>query len=189
MFSFVKERKAEAALAAISPGVLSLISSASPLERAAALAVANAMLIAGTAQWGREFAHAPMKLEKETACDALSVLADHHAKLEISAAALSGRPASDPQISACKWELVATQVVMVTAGASMGREYADIAREAWRALGVARRHSEEAVKALLHYGKAYSLDPVPLPKGKKADRAHLTTLASSLPPMFRTRKA
>jgi len=188
MFSFVKERKAEAALEAIAPGVVATVSSTTPVERAAALAVANAMLIAGTAQWGREFAHAPMKLPREAAVDALCVLADRHAKLEESIAALSGRPVADPQISACRWEVAATQVVIVTAGASLGKQYAEAARECWKILGAARRHADEATKAMLRYAKAYSVDPVPAIRGRKPDREHLFSLASALPPMFRTRK-
>lgn len=188
MFSFVKERKAEAALAAISPGVLALIGSATPTERAAALAVANAMLLSGAAQWGRAFSHEPMKISREAACDALCVLADHHLKLEGAAGSVVGRPPSDPQVSACKWELVATQVVMVTTGASFGRQYADVARKAWQALSAARRNAPEAVRALMEYARAYSIDPVPPVNGKNADRDYLSALASSLPPMFRRRK-
>ena len=188
MFSFVKERKAEAALSAIAGGIESLVASASPIERAAAVAVANAMLIAGSKQWGREFSHAPMKLPRETAIDALSVLADHHAKLEISAAALAGRAPADPQISCCKWEIVATQVVMVTAGASLGRDYAQAARSAWASLSAARRHAEDAVKAMLYHSKAYGIPPIP-PCGRKPDRAGIMALATSLPPMFRKKKA
>lgn len=189
MFSFVKERKALAALAAVSPGVEALILTTGPAERAAALAVANAMLLAGASQWGRAFSHAPMKLDRETACDALSVLADRHAKLEMAASELSGRPPADPQISACRWEVAATQAVMVTAGASLGREHAVSARKAWTALALGRRHADEGVKALLLHAKAYSAPPVPEVGGKKADRAYLISLASSLPPMFRSKAA
>lgn len=189
MFSFVKERKALAALAAISPGVESLILATTPAERAAALAVANAMLLAGAAQWGRHFSHSPMKLGKETACDAVAVLADRHSKLEMAAADLAGRPPSDPQISACRWELAATQAVMVTAGACLAREHASAARKAWAALGAGRRHADEGVRALLLHAKAYSAPPVPEVHGRKPDRAYLTSLASNLPPMFRSRTA
>lgn len=189
MFSFVKERKAVAALEAIAPGAVATVTSATPVERAAALAVANAMLIAGMSQWGREFAHAPMKLPREAAVDALCVLADHHAKLEQSAEDLSGRPAADPQISACRWELAATQVVMVTTGAGLGRQYASAARECWKVLGASRRHADGAVKAMLRYAKAYSVDPVPAAGGRRPDRARLLSLASALPPMFRSGRA
>lgn len=188
MFSFVKERKAEAALSAIVGGLEGVVSSASPVERAAAVAVANAMLIAGSKQWGREFSHAPMKLSREIASDAVSVLADHHAKLEMAASALSGRAASDPQISCCRWEIVATQVVMITAGASFGKLYADAARSAWRTLSSARIHADEAVAAMLYHSKAYSTPPVPA-CGRKTDRDGLLALASTLPPMFRKKKA
>lgn len=185
MFSFVKERKALAALAAISPGAEAAILATTPPERAAALAVANAMLLAGATQWGRAFSHAPMRLGRETACDAVCVLADRHATLEIAAGDLSGRPPSDPQISACRWEIAATQAVIVTAGASLGREHAAAAKKVWAALGMARRHADEGVKALLQHARAYSAPPIPETTGRKADKAYLTALASSMPPMFR----
>lgn len=189
MFSYVKERKAETALKAIAPTAVATVSSATPVERAAALAVANAMLIAGEAQWGREFAYAPMKLPREAAIDALCVLADHHAKLEQAISVLPGRPAADPQTAACRWEIAATQAVMVTAGASLGSQYASAARECWKILGASRRHADEAVNMMLRYAKAYSVDPVPAIRGRRPDREHLASLASVLPPMFRHRKA
>lgn len=182
MFTFVKERKAVAALESLSPGIQEFAAGCTPVERAAALAAANAMLITGAKAWGRAYSHEPMRLGNEAAWDAVCVLADRHAGLEAAASDLVGRPASDLQASAWKWDTLATQVVMVTVGCSLDRRYAAAARDGWKTLWSARRAAREAARRMDEHSRAYSVAPVP---GRRTDLAYLETLASTLPPMFR----
>lgn len=70
-FAFVKERKAEALLGNAAANIMDFVQQLTPTERAAALAWANAALLAGKAEYGREIAHAPMRLKPELAVKAV----------------------------------------------------------------------------------------------------------------------
>lgn len=188
MFEFIKERKAAAALDLVVERLPGTLASCSGMERCAARAVANAMLLAGVGDYGRDFAHAPMKLDPIKAFDAVSNLADRHRQKCDAGDSLSGRPAHDPVFSAYKWEMLAIETVMVTIGCSIHGDARSSARTTWESLKKVGMHADDAVRALQIYAKAYSIDPVPMVSGRKIDKAYLVSLASHLPPMFRPKK-
>jgi len=183
-----RQKDAIEILDGILPSILPQISAVPAGERAAALAVANAMLLAGAEKWGRNLSHSPMKLSPAAASEAVTSLAAHHRSIENAISEAGIRPADDPYPAACRWELIATKLVMVTAGARMGRSYAEAAGAAWRKISSARRAAEDGVRLLQEYAQAYSVSPVPLFGNRKPDRQLLLSLASSLPPMFRSKR-
>lgn len=184
----IRKSKGEDALAVIVPNLISLVQSVSVIERCSALAVANALLLKAASHWGREITHQPMKIGKGTAQVLLDVLYEQYVKLEAAFDSTDGSSVDDVYVMACKWEMVATQVVMVTIGASLSREYANAARQVWILLGKSRVASKEAVKALMEYNSVYQVSPVPLPLGREVNRGYLMSLATSLPPIFSPRK-
>jgi hypothetical protein len=188
MFEFIKERRALATLDQVAQRLPKSLSSATGLERCAAKGVANAYLLAGVAEFGPEFAHAPMKLRPEVVYDAVGNLGERHRQTLDSSVSLSGRPAHDPVFSAWKWEILALELVIATVGCSIHGESRLAASKCWGAMKSVGIHVDDAVKAMLTYAKTYSIDPVPAVGTRKIDRQWLVSLTSHMPPMYRKAK-
>lgn len=184
-FAFVKERRAETLLGNATANILDFVQQLSPSERAAALAWANAALLGGIPEYGREFAHAPTKIRQDKAIKAIMDFGAYRRQIEDAAESVSDRPQHDPAVAAYKWELLGAQTVMVTAGAALTKEARAAAREIWAILGKATPYAAEAVRTMLIYGKTYDVEVIPAVPNKKGDKAFLLALASTLPPMFR----
>lgn len=188
MFSFVNERKAVNALAALVSTTPASVTSATPVERAAALILSNVLLVVGSRTWGREVLHAPNRLPRQVAVDAVCVMADEHARLETAAAALDGRSINDPAVRALRWEVMANEVVTITIGVSLVEKGQASVRECWKALWGSNRSRDEALKVMAQYAKAYSIEPTPRIGGKRPSEDYLRKLGSALPPMFRPKQ-
>jgi hypothetical protein len=189
MFSFIHERKALESLERVSDGAAERIASNTPVRRAAALAVANATLIVSARKWGRNVTHAPMKLSPEVAAEAVSAFSDRLDRLSLNAESLQGRPSGDPAVDSFRWDLMATEVLVLTLGASLSANAAREAGKCWKHLWSARRSAEDAAQLMMHFSKAYSTPPIPLSSpGEKVTLKRLVTLASVLPPMYRPKK-
>jgi hypothetical protein len=184
-FNFLKERKAEAILDVTSSNILEFVQQLSPMERSAALAWANAALLAGVEEYGRAIAYAPMRLAPETCLKAVTDFATYHKQVEESSGAANDRPANDPAVSAFKWEMLASQAVIVTAGAKIHLGARAAARQIWPILGKATPYAQEAAAVMMAYARTYEVEPVPPVPRKKSDKALLLGLASVLPPMYR----
>ena len=184
-FAFVKERKAETILDNAAENVTDFAVQLSQMERAAALAWANAALLAGVGTYGREFAHAPMKLGSDNAIQAVMDFGAYRKQVEDAADSVNNRAAHDPAVAAFKWEMLGTQAVILTAGASIHQDARNAARAIWKILGEARPYAADAVRAMMIYAKAYDVEAIPQVPNKKGDKAFLLALASTLPPMFR----
>lgn len=184
-FHFVKERKAEALLANAVGNISDFVKQLTPTERACALAWANASLLAAKAEYGREIAHAPMRMKPETAVKAVMDFGSYRRQIEDAVEGVDKRAAHDPAISAFKWELLGSQAVMVTAGAVLTKDARTAAKAIWQILGQSIPYAREAVRLMTIYGKTYDVEVIPPIPNKKGDKDFLLALASSLPPMFR----
>lgn len=184
-FAFVKERKAESILANATENIMDFVQELSPTERAAALAWANAALLAGRSEYGREFAHAPTKMKPELAVKAILDFGAYRRQIEDAVEKVDERPTHDPAVAAYKWELLGAQTVIVTAGAALTKSSRAVARDIWAVLAKTTPYARDAVRAMLIYGKTYDVEVIPAVPNKKGDKAFLLALASSLPPMFR----
>lgn len=190
MFDFIQERKAVESLEAVAAGVVDRLAAATPVRRAAALAVANATLIASAPKWGKEVTHAPMKMSPKVAAEAVSAFANSREKLIHNSEELNGRPATDPAVDAFQWDLMAHEVLIVTLGASLNPAAASAAGKCWKRLYASRRHAENAARLMMHFSKSYSTSPIPMAsKKEKLTEKKLISLASVLPPMYRPKKA
>jgi hypothetical protein len=188
MFEFIKERKAHSALDLVAERLPRTLSAASGLERCAAKGVANAYLLAGVADWGQNFSHAPMRLAPKRVYDAVANLYDQHRQKLDSADSLNGRPAIDPVFAAWKWEMLALELVIATAGCSIHPDARVAAGTTWDALKKVGIHVSSAVDAMEIYARTYAIDPVPRVGKRKTDRAWLVSLVSHMPPMYRKTK-
>lgn len=184
----LRTSKGQDALAVIAPELIAFIGSVSAVERCSALAVSNALLLKAASHWGREISHQPMKIQPDTIATVLDALHDQYTRLEGAFDNTDGSNQKDIYVMACKWEMVATQVVMVTVGASLSRDYANVARQAWGLLAKSRHVAQDAVNTLFEYGKVYQDSPVPLLPGKQPTKSYLFALATNLPPMFSANK-
>jgi hypothetical protein len=184
-FAFVKERKAEALLANAAANIMDFVQQLSQTERAAALAWANAALLAGKAEYGRELAYDPKRMKPELAVKAVLHFGAYRRQIEDAIDSVDSRPSHDPAIAAFKWELLGAQVVMVTAGAALTKDARTAAKAIFGVLEEAIPYAEEAVRGMTIYGKTYDVEVIPAVPNKKSDKAFLLALASSLPPMFR----
>lgn len=189
MFNFIHERKALESLERVSDGAAERIATNTPVRRAAALAVANATLIVSAKKWGKNVSHAPMKLTPEISAEAVSAFSDRLDRLSLNAESLQGRPAGDPAVDSFKWDLMATEVLILTLGASLSSEAAKEAGKCWKSLWAARRRAEDAARLMMHFSKSYSTTPIPLASpSEKVSLERLISLASVLPPMYRPKK-
>lgn len=194
MFSFVKEKKALAALEYTAPLVVTRLTALTPVEKAQVLAVANSLMVAGGFVYGRNFSHAPMKLDLNDKVkvgqrlDAVLELAQRIEQIQETAPKLDGLRADDPKLAAFKRELSGCEVALVTAGAVFHEGARRATISAWRTLSRAIPFASDAVKVLLLYTKTHSLEPVVRINGVAPDARLLFSLASTLPPMFEEAK-
>lgn len=187
-FAFIKERKANNLLDNAASNILDFVSELSATERAAALAWSNAALLAGVHEYGKAFAYTPMKIERKIAIKAVNDFGHFREQIEGAATKVHNRGAHDPAVSAYKWELLGSQVVILTAGASLHKDARDAARAIWRILETSKPHARQAVQAMSLYSKAYDVDAIPQIPRKEINKSLLLSLASTLPPMFRQKK-
>lgn len=188
MFEFIKERKAQAALDLVAERLPKTLSGATGLERCAARGVANAYLLAGATDFGQNFSHAPMKLTEDKVFAAVASLYDQHRQKLDAVDSLSGRPAIDPVFSAWKWEMLALELVIATAGCSIHAAALSAAKNTWLDLKKVDMHVENALDAMESYARTYAIEPVPRVGNRKPDRSWLRSLVSVMPPMYRNTK-
>jgi len=188
MFSFVKQRKAENVVGTLASSTPEAVDKASSIERAAALVLTNVLMFVGAKSWGRQLIERPAALPRNTAIDAVCLLADEHARLESAADTLDGRPVTDPAIMAYRWELLANEVVTLTVGSGFSADAAQAMRQCWKSLWSARRSCDDAVRAMMFYAKSYSIEPTPRIDGLVPSADFLRKMGRTLPPTFRRKK-
>lgn len=178
-------RRYEKHLLLISSKLRSLLVSLSPAEKAAAIAVANAMLLRGASAWGNSVTHSPKDIPLKTLSDALDVLFSRYNDITAKMDNLGEFEVGDPYVSACKWELAAVQLVILTISVRLSKTYSSAALSSWKQLWKYRRFAPDAVNLMVRYAETYGVPPLPLPDGKKINKSYLMALSSTLPPMFR----
>ena len=190
-FGFFKERRARAVVQNTMPSLPEGIQLLAPVERAATLAIANAMLEAGADAWGPGVLKSPSALAKGVAVEAVLVLAAHHGRLRESLESMQRRNMDDVAYSQAMRELRATEVLIGTLGAVLVEGRKPPVNEAWKLLWSARDQSLAGAKALAEFYHHTKASPVPRSKVRpgKLKAADLVLLASTLPPFLQKRPA
>lgn len=189
MFSFKsKKQDNSGVLERIADNLQGIISGLSSIDRVAAFTYANALLLVCASTWGDEVTSAPEKLKRNVANETISSLLVSYARIEESFRETNGASASDPFVMACRWEMVSTQLVMITMAVSFDPKYAKISRECWKELWASQRSAPQAVDAIMEFSAEYNKVPFYMVEGRTFNRKFVIALATSLPPMFKTKK-
>jgi hypothetical protein len=189
MFGAVRQRRTAMAALSVSESAPRGVSALPLPERAAALAVANAMLRVAAVTYGQDALARPAALPRKTLFRIVADLAEAHAKLLDILAASEGKGMKDPDFAAAMRQLRATETLMLTFGAVLAPQCAEAMRRCWKALWTARGSALDAVRILRRYETGFGADALPLPDGAEpwTDR-EIAKLAASLPPMFVRKK-
>lgn len=192
MFGFFKERRARAVVQSTLPSLPEGIQLLGRVDRAATLAIANAMLEAGADTWGPQVLRNPNLLPKPACIEAVLVLANHHGQLRTQALEpMQRRNMEDVAYAQAMRELRATELLIGTLGASLVDGRKPAVNEAWKLLWESRDQALDGAKALVDFAKHAKALPVPKAKARpgKTMGADLVRLASTLPPFLRRKPA
>ena len=161
----------------------------SPVERAATLAIANALLSVAADKWGGAVVERPQALSPNVAASIVNALAESHAKALAALRAYSDRGMDDATYSQAMRQVRATEVAMGAVGRRFtGPEGVKAVNGAWKALWNARGMAPDAATVLLRFAKVSGgADALPRAPGRNGPyvRDEVVRLASSLPAMYR----
>lgn len=191
MFGYFKRNRAKVVVQSVMPGLREGIQSLAPVDRAATLAIVNAMMEAAADQWGQGVLTAPTKIPRDTAAQAVVSLAAHHAKLvRDGLGRMQDRGMGDVAYAQAMRETRATEMLIATIGSCLHEGSKEEVAAAWGLLWKARGSTAEAAETLRDYARHAKVDPVPRSRRRlhAAGRADLERLASSVPPFLRPRK-
>jgi hypothetical protein len=179
---FLNERRARRAVAAASAAIADAFAGQPAHERAAIMAISNAILAAVASEHGDLVLTRPAALKRATASTILGELSTSLSKLSAVLDALSDRDHGDPVLDGVHRQMRATELVVATLGISLDPTARSPVLEAWRALYRARRHAGEAVAALTAFREETGTSPVP--EGVPSTRGDLLALATTPPPFL-----
>lgn len=185
--NFFTRRRARRATFAARAALAGAFAGQPPAERAAIMAVANAILASVAARHGDAVLLRPAALRKDEAAAIIAELSVSITKLSLSLDRLSDRDFGDPVLDGVHRQMRATELVVGTLGTALDPSGKRIVAEAWSALYGARRHAKAAVAALLAFQEETGISPVP--EGVPSRPADLLAMATTAPPFLRARTA
>ncbi len=189
MFGVFRERRARAAMALVVGSVGEGVGLLSPVDRAATMAIANALLSVAAEHWGRVVVERPQALSGATAATIVNMLAESHGKALSALKAYGDRGMGDATYSQAMRQVRATEVAMGAVGRRFtGPEGVREVNGAWKALWNARGMADEAATVLLRFTKVSGgADALPRTASRNGPyvRDDVVRLASTLPAMFR----
>lgn len=192
LFGFLKERRARSVVEGVLPALPEGVQLLGRADRAATLAIANAMLEVAAASWGPDALRDPAALPKRTAAEAVLVLAGHHVRLRTEQLEpMQRRNMDDIAYSQAMRQLRATELLIGTLGGCLLDSKPAGVRASWKMLWEAREHAVEGGRTLAAFMRHARARPVPACKSApgKLTAADLVRLCSTLPPFLRPRKA
>lgn len=185
MFGFLRVRRARTIIEQIGPGLADNLAKLPLVDRAATLAIVNAMLLAGGQQWGPKVAQAPHRLTKDTATEVIFELAERQSQvLNDVLIPLQKRNMSDVVYAQAMRQLRALELMIVTMGAAIDPLASRRAVAGWKVLLKARASASEAALVLIQYSQHAKARPLPAIQGKTLTRANLVELAQIAPPFL-----
>jgi hypothetical protein len=179
---FFIERRARRAAAAATAAIGDAFAGQSAHERAAIMAISNAILASVASQHGDLVLTRPAALKRSTVSTILAELSTSLSKLSAVLDALSDREHGDPVLDGVHRQMRATELVVATLGISLDPKAKSPVLEAWRTLYKARRHAGEAVAALTAFREETGTSPVP--EGVPSGRGDLLAMATTPPPFL-----
>lgn len=184
---FFTRRRAHRATSAAMSSLADAFAGQPHAERAAIMAVANALLASVAARHGDIVMKRPSALDRDDAAAIVAELSLSMAKLAVALEESSGRDFGDPVLDGIHRQMRATELVVGTLGTAIDPSCKRVVAEAWSALYAARRHAKAAVAALLAFQEETGTSPIP--EGVPSKPADLLALATTAPPFLRVRAA
>ncbi len=187
MLGMFREKRARLAMAQVAAGIAEGVQVLSPVDRAATMAIANALLAVAAERWGREVVESPKTLSAGAAASIVVMLSEAHAKCLEALKAQRDRGMGDLTYSQAMRQLRATEAAM----GAVGRRFLDpggvrAVTDAWKALWTSRSKAPEAAEVLLRFTQMNGADALPRTASRNGpfEREEVVRLASTLPPMF-----
>lgn len=158
-------------------------------EKAATLAVANAMIVALSRETGLPIATDPKSIAPDDAVKLVSGLAQSHVVL-VEKVKSFGEKVSRTVVSQMLREAHATEIVMTTASVCLDPARMPAVRAAWKVLFEGRAHARGAVPLLGAFMKeSGGRSPLASVSTRRWKTSEIVQLASSVPPFLRPKKA
>jgi len=190
MFTFFRARRARSIVEQVGLGLAESMSALSPAERSATLAIANAMLVAGSRKWGRAVLDSPKSLSEKEAMEIIFELAAMQSQVVNGyLAPMRHRGMGDITFAQGMRQTRAAELVIASVGMALVPDAEHRARPAWKVLWNARSEAEHGVSLLLQYASHSKSSPFPRIPGVKMDKAKAMQYATSVPPFLRPRTA
>lgn len=191
IFDYFRARRARSVVLNTLPSLPESVRLLSPVDRAATLAIANAMILVAADTWGTAAKSNPSSLKRKATAEMVMVLAAHHITLvRERLEPMQKRNMQDIAYSQAMREIRATELLICTMGASLVEGRKPGVAESWKLLIEARAHAVEGAKALAAFARHAKVPPLPQSKtiGKKLSGEILVKLASSPPPFLARKK-
>jgi hypothetical protein len=170
------------------PTLTSRLEALSGSERAAVLAIANAMIASLEKETGVAIARAPAAMPADHAIRLVAGLAESHAGI-VKRTDSFGASVSPEVVSQMLREAFAIEMVIVTVSLAVHPECLRDVRIAWKTLYDARGNAEGAWRILLAFGRATGgVSPLPWPVPRKWTKADVVSLAGRVPPFLMKKK-
>lgn len=189
MFKFLRVRRARTVVEQVSSGIAENIALLPPVDRAATLAIANAMLLAAAEPWGKDIVLNPYGLHRDVAVELVFELAQRQTHiLNDVLVPLQKRNMDDVLYAQSMRQLRAVEVLISTVGVSIVPEAKDSAIAGWKMMWKARGNAEDAASVLVQFHKHAGSRPLPQIPGRKVGRQELIDLARTVPPFLRKKQ-
>ena len=188
MLSFFRRRRARTIVEHVRSSLMAGLTALSGPDRAAVMAIANALIDVASDKWGAAVATRPMALEPDRAADIVVALSESHERVfEERLQPIAGRGMEDIAFAQSMRQLRAYELVIATLGAAAAdKSSGAVVGEAWKLLWLARGNAEQGAEELRRFSKFANADPVPRSNKlrRRAELADLVRLSTTLPAFF-----
>lgn len=183
-----KEKRAEAALAAIAGPAARGIEALPGQQRCGTLIIANALLASLSHELSVDIGRNPATLGARQAAVIVLRLAEIHRRLTDLLASQEENPDSSIVKAAALRQLHAVEAVMLLSGIVLHKSARAAAAGCWKSLWLSRRHGADAVKLLRRDESALGMEAVPrIEPKRRVSRDDMKRLAGELPAVFRSK--
>lgn len=188
--AYFNERRARAIVLNVLPSLDQGVQNFSPIDRAACLAIVNALIESAADVWGKSVLQGPSATAKPKVVDMILHLAERHSRLmDESIDPMRKRNMQDIAYAQAMRELRAIELVVGTYGAVLVPGPKPSVSGTWRMLWSARGAAEAGAQALVAFSKHARAQPFPRSKRRqKMSVADVVAMCSTLPPFLAPKK-
>lgn len=188
MLSFFRRRRARTIVEHVRSSLMAGLTALSGPDRAAVMAISNALIDVAAERWGAAVANRPMTLNPDLSAEIVVALSESHERVfEERLEPIANRGMDDIAFAQSMRQLRAYEVVIATLGAAAAdKSSGSVVGEAWKLLWLARENAAQGAEELRRFSKFADADPVPRSKKlrRRAELADLVRLSTTLPAFF-----